>query len=118
MLKNFFATILLAMIILFCSQNNFVEAKDIYVGTSDATGWDCYVMTETLVEESSDRFGVNLKMVTRSKEVKYLSYMFWRDSIGSSWHFKNSQGYSGMVSGDTPIEWNMVRAFRGSPKAY
>lgn len=116
MLKKFFATVFIAVVI-FCG-NNFAQAQDVYIGTSNATGWDCYMMTETMNDINSNRFEVTIKMVTKSRSVKYLSYTFWRDSYNSDWYFSNSQGYSGRVSAETPIEWNIVRAFRGSPKAY
>ena len=118
MLKKFFAGIFLATVIFFGGQNHFAEAQDVYVGTSNATGWDCYIMTETMHDINSNSFEVTLKMVTQSKNVKYLQYTFWRDSYDSDWYFINSQEYSGKVSSETPIEWNILRAFRGSPKAY
>lgn len=119
MAKNFLATIFLATIFFVGGQNNFAEAQDVYVGTSSSTGWNCYLMTETMHEINVNRFEVSLKMVTKSGNVKYSAYTFWRDSGSTTWYFSNSQGYSGRVdSHETPIEWNMWRAFRGSPKAY
>ena len=116
MFKKFFSIAFLAAIIFVGSSQ--VHAQDVYVGTSNATGWDCYMMTETMHDINSNKFEVTLKMVTQSKNVKYLQYTFWRDSYDSDWYFINSQEYRGKVSSETPIEWNIVRAFRGSPKAY
>ena len=116
-MKKFFAAILFAVMIFI--GNSSANAQDVYVGTSNTTGWDCYLMTETMHEINVNRFEVTLKMVTRSRSIKYLDYTFWRDNGGASWWFSNSQGYSGKVdSNETPIEWNIWRAFRGSPKAY
>ena len=117
MLKKIFMTVFFATVIFF-GQNNFTQAQDVYVGTSDATGWDCYIMTETMHDINFNSFEVTLKMVTQSKNTKYLQYTFWRNSYDSDWYFINSQEYSGKVSSETPIEWNILRAFRGSPKAY
>lgn len=116
-MKKFFAAILFAVMIFI--GNSSANAQDVYVGTSNTTGWDCYIMTETMHDINSNSFEVTLKMVTQSKNVKYLQYTFWRDSYDSDWYFINSQEYSGKVdSNETPIEWNIWRAFRGSPKAY
>ena len=84
------------------------QAMDYYVGTSDATGMDCYILTQTIsrIRSYSDgaRFAATLKMVGRS--VQYLDYEL---DIGSSgYYFYNSQGYSGPATRyGTPIEWNM-----------
>jgi len=116
MWRKIFSTLVLSAMIFIGSQT---QAQDVYVGTSNATGWDCYLMTETMRDINANRFEATLKMVTRSKSVKYLDYTFWRDNGGSSWWFSNSSGYSGRVdANETPIEWNIWRAFRGSPKAY
>ncbi len=112
MLKKFFLVLSIGLIILAGVK---VEAADVYVGTSSATGWDCYVMTETIQRFNGDMdyggetyclYNVTLKMITRSGNVRYLDYTF---HIGNfpMW-FENSQGYKRRVTQkDTPIEWNM-----------
>ena len=104
MLKNFFATIFFATMILFCSQNNFVEAKDVYVGTSKSTGWKCYLMTETIRGDQFQRYAT-LKIVTNFGKIHYLDYYFFVQAYKVM--FENSQGYNGVVNSSTPIEKNM-----------
>ena len=105
MLKKFFATMFFAVIIF--AGNNFASAQDVYVGTSNTTGWDCYLMTETIRGDSRNRH-VTLKMVTRSGNVKYLNYYFFIQDHRIL--FENSRGYSGVVNSSTPIEQNMWNA--------
>ena len=92
------------------SQLPTAHASDFYVGTSSATGMDCYLMTNTIsrIRTYSDgaKFAATLKMVGRT--VQYLDYEL---DIGSSgYYFSNSQGYSGEATRyGTPIEWSMCR---------
>ena len=109
MLKKFFAVMLLAAAIIFVG-NNSANAQDVYVGTSNTTGRDCYLMTETINSYMAGRRGLNteatLKMVRRSDgNVQYLYYKFYE--LGTV-HFTNSQGYEGFIDEyKTPIEWRM-----------
>ncbi|MCR5834007.1 MAG: hypothetical protein K6G55_05080 [Selenomonadaceae bacterium] len=103
--------VLLAMVFmlgLMFTQQPTAQAYDQYVGTSDATGFECYLMTETISERSRNRggaiFWVRLKMVGRS--VQYLDYELQISNNGYSFH--NDQGFSGVATKyGTPIEWNM-----------
>lgn len=104
MLKNFFAAIFFATMIFLVSQNNFVEAKDVYVGTSKSTGWKCYLMTETIRGDQFQRYAT-LKMITKVGKIHYLDYYFFIQDHKIL--FENSQGYSGVVNSSTPIEQNM-----------
>ena len=103
-MKKFLTTAILAAALIFTAAPNNAEAYDYYVGTSSATGWKCYVMTETFRETGSYwNFKVTLKMVTNSGKVKYLDYTFWLKN--REVYFSNSQGYSSTVNGNTtPIE--------------
>jgi len=91
--------------------NNFTKAQDVYVGTSNITGWHCYVMTETVRGDYNQHRAVieaTLKMVTNSGNVKYLYYTF-RQVGGWPWSFKTSQGYEGEVDPYvTPIEYKSL----------
>lgn len=51
MLKKIFVTVVFTALILFGSTAEKVSAQDVWVGTSPATGWQCYVMTETNAEK-------------------------------------------------------------------
>lgn len=106
MFRKIFSTLILAAVIFIGSQN-FVEARDVYVGTSNTTGWDCYLMTETMSGDSR-ACHVTLKMVTQSGRVSYLNYFIFIQDHHIL--FENSQGHSGRVTQyGTPIEWNMYR---------
>ena len=111
MLKKFFAVIFLATVIFFGGQNNFASAQDVYVGTSNATGWDCYVMTETISRSGGTTY-VTLKMITGNGNVRYLDYRFWYDSRSDVMRFSNGN-FSGIANRyETPIEWEMVQVIR------
>lgn len=88
------------------------EAADFYVGTSDTTGRDCYLMTETIrkVRSFSDGglYVARLKMVRSASNIQYLDYELEISTSGLS--FINSEGYSGQITQyDTPIEYNMCQ---------
>ena len=72
MFKKILAVAILGMALTFGGK---AEAYDHFVGTSEATGWDCYVMTET-VERANDITYVTLKMVKGNGRVSYLDYRF------------------------------------------
>ena len=87
------------------------QAMDFFVGTSNATGMDCYLMTETITKicttETGKGFSARLKMVGRT--VQYLDYEVFIRYNGTC-RFENTAGYSGEATPDaTPIEWNMCR---------
>ena len=113
MLKKIFAVMLLAMAIIFVSgQQSYTKAADYYVGTSPATGWQCYLISETISGVIGGQPEVNaymtLKMVTKSGGIKYLRYHFYGGDPGYS--FSNDQGFSGRVDRySTPIESEMMR---------
>ena len=113
MLKKILLTMTLAFTVIFVSAQNQAEAQDVWVGTSPATGWDCYIMTETIKTHRGAResYSATLKMITNSGSVRYLDYNFWYTyEDGIPVYFSNSQGYSGRISKyDTPIEWQMYQ---------
>ena len=121
MLKKFLAVAILGVTLIFTAAPNTAAAEDVFVGTSPATGWDCYLMSET-ISNISGGYEVTLKMIKRNGNVSYLDYSLWYDSSRDVIKFSNSQGYSGVANRyETPIEWEMwntiVSRFR-SPKAY
>ena len=102
-MKKIFAFIFLTAILLIC---NPVHAQDVYIGTSDATGRDCYVMNETIHWMNRYDCHVTLKMVSPSDgNVQLLNYTFM---IMQHWvDFENSQVFKDRLSQNYPIEWNM-----------
>lgn len=89
-----------------------VEAADIYVGTSEATGWECYVDTDSIYRVD-DTTHVTLKMVTQRGDLRYLDYDFWYDPQRDVMRFANSEGYSGIANRyETPIEWQILQVIR------
>lgn len=112
MLKKFLAAAALSGMLIFNTAPNTAEAYDHYVGTSNATGWECYVMTET-VGRSNDTTFVTLKMVKQNGKVSYLDYRFWYDSKSDVMRFSNDEGFSGIANKyETPIEWEMLQVIR------
>ena len=123
-MKKIFTVMLLTVAIIFFSGQEKVSAQDVWVGTSNATGWNCYVMTETInkttyVDNGRERYRIyfTLKMVTPSQNVKYLDYTFEEGVSTHYWYFKTSQGFEGMIDQyKTPIEYNafvVVRRYLG-----
>jgi len=110
-----FKKILVALLIFggIFSVGNFANAQDVYVGTSNTTGRDCYLMTETIYSywkgTHAHCIDATLKMVRRSDgNVQYLDYTF---IDAPPIHFRNSQGFEGTADQyKTPIEWNMFWA--------
>ena len=111
-MKKIFSVMLLAVVLMFVG-NNQANAQDVYVGTSNTTGRDCYLMTETIKSYRKSAHGMNydatLKMVRRSDgNVQYLYYTFYEAPKPYFW---NSQGFEGRADQyETPIEWNMFWA--------
>ena len=104
-----FLSIFAFAIILLSGMNAKVEARDVWVGTSPATGWECYVMTETIRHLGDSDINVaTLKMVTKNDSVRQLEYRFWYDFSTDRVRFSNSQGFKGIADEyETPIEWRM-----------
>jgi hypothetical protein len=112
MLKKILATAILAGALTFNAAPNTAEAYDHFVGTSNATGWECYVITET-IKRSNDTTYATLKMVKPNGNVSYLGYRFWYDSQRDVMRFANDEGFSGIANKyETPIEWEMVQVIR------
>ncbi|MBQ3444345.1 MAG: hypothetical protein IJG33_14000 [Selenomonadaceae bacterium] len=93
------------------------EAADVYVGMSPATGYECYVMTNTISYKNEHRMFISsatLKMVDQYGGVQYLDYTFFDlDNDAADVDFTNSQGFSGKATPqDTPIEWAMYTVMR------
>ena len=85
-------------------------AEDVYLGTSDTTGRQCYLVRDSLDCNRRDMtFTCTIKMVKpNTDDVQFLSYEFWFvDNDG--WYFESSQGYSNKVSRHTPIEDRILR---------
>ena len=107
-MKKFFSAMILTVGIICAGVT--AHAADYYVGTSPATGMDCYLMTHTISElrhySDGGKFTARLKMV--GDTIRYLDYEF---DIGTSGiTFTNSAGYFGTVTPHaTPIEWNMAQ---------
>ena len=103
MAKKFFSVMILAAIIFFCGQNNFAQAKDIYVGTYNS-GYEAYLMTETIRTNDSEMY-CKIKAVYGG-DIIFVNYKF---SFGRGIYYENSQGFSGKCDEyKTPIEWKIV----------
>lgn len=107
MLKKFFIGIFFMSMLIFAGIGNKVMAADVWVGTSETTNWQCYVMTETIRHVDNGYMTlVRLKMVDLDKNIHYLDYKFWKEM--NRVVFSNSQGYDGIVHRtETPIEWGI-----------
>ena len=113
-MKKFLMAAIVGLIICACVK---VEAADIYVGMSPATGYECYVMTNTISRKNEHRMVITsatLKMVDQYGDAHYLNYKFFDlDGDAVDVDFTNSQGFSGKATPqDTPIEWAMYSVTR------
>lgn len=111
-MRKFFAGVVLVLTV-FAVQFavvSEVEARDVYVGTSDTTGRDCYLVMDSIDYGSDNRsFSCTLKMVRPSTgDTQFLYYDFW--IAGDGWfHFRNSQGFSGRADSRCPIEQQIAQ---------
>ena len=111
MLKKMFLFLIVGLAVTFANIDK-AEAEDVYVGTSPATGWDCYVMTETIRLNYNGTSYVTLKMYTQDGNERLSQYRFWYDSERDVMRFSN-ENYSGIANRyETPIEWNMLQVIR------
>ena len=114
MLKKFLMTLIIGLII--CAGVK-AEAADVYVGMSPATGYECYVMTNTISRKNENRMVIRyatLKMIDQYGTARYLDYTFFDlDDDCRDVEFTNSQGFGGKATPqDTPIEWAMYTTIR------
>ena len=109
MLKKFLPILFATFILTVASFQNSAKASDIWVGTSNATGWECYIVTESIRHwGESDINLATLKMVAKDNSVRQLEYRFWWDFNINEVRFSNSQGFEGIAdANETPIEWRM-----------
>lgn len=117
-MQKIFAAVFLAAVLLIGGN---VNAQDVYVGSSNVAGRDCYLMTETIREYDTARYHVKakVKLVRRSdSNVQYVDYTF-TDGGGESpglW-FQNSQNFHAMLSSsETPLEWKMYQLIQSHLK--
>lgn len=111
MLKKVLLTIVLGVMIT-CAGVAKVEASEVFVGVSPATGWECYVLTDTIARNVNGVTYVTLKMYT-DRDERFLDYRFWYDSKRDVMRFSNDEGYSGIANRyETPIEWEMLQVTR------
>ena len=114
MFKKFFLATLVSLII--CAGVK-AEAADIYVGMSPTTGYECYVMTNTISYKNEHRMFISyatLKMIDQYGGIHHLDYTFFDlDNDAADVEFTNSQGFGGKATPqDTPIEWAMYTVIR------
>lgn len=113
MKKLFFAAIVGLII---CAGGK-AEAAEIYAGMSPATGYECFVMTDTINRTHEHRMVITsatLKMVDQYGGAQFLEYVFFAlDGGTENVTFTNSQGFKGRATPqDTPIEWAMYTIIR------
>ncbi|MBQ4403102.1 MAG: hypothetical protein II857_01705 [Selenomonadaceae bacterium] len=113
-MRKIFVAVIVGLII--CAGVK-AEAADVYVGKSGTTGYECYVMTDTIDKYNEARMlilSATLKMVDSYGDNHYLDYKFFAlDGGNYNVQFTNSDGFSGLVTPeDTPIEWAMYTFIR------
>ena len=108
MRKVMLTMLLVVAVIIVGAQNNRAEAYDIYVGTYDS-GLKAYLMTEYINYNGYRTFDCTIKAT--GYMTVYVDYSFWNYAGESHFHFKNSQGYSGIVSPGS-VEDNIVKNYQ------
>ena len=97
-MRQFALMVMLAVALIFAtSQNNQVEASEVYVGSySDGTA--VYVLTETI---GLRKVGGGVYYCTVRAGQDYINYDFWSED---DYKYKNSEGYHGYVyDGTSPV---------------
>ena len=121
MLKKFFMAALVGLIICAGVKAEAADIPPVFVGKSDATGFTCYILPDTI---KSHREG-NMAVSTVTLEMRdgagngklptyYVDYTFYYyPGYADEPRFENSQGYSGIADPyNTPIEWAMYEFIR------
>lgn len=107
MFKSFICAAIFSLI--FCAGT--CAAADIYVGTSPATGRNCFIITETIGRTCDGHMFLGkatLKTVNAKGDIRYIEYEFFAQN--GDVRCTNSEGYDGSVTEqDTPIEWAMYK---------
>ena len=91
--------------------------NEIFVGKSDITGRDCYLLTDSIKFYNNEQnLDCTIKMVKTDNDIQYLNYKFIRN--GSYVMFETNQGFSGRVDKkETPIEYQtyatVIRNYSG-----
>ena len=93
------------------------EAKEIFIGTAPVSGYDCYVLTNTIRRDYEDRMVIlsaTMKTVDRFGDENFIDYKFYAIDEGTEdVVFTNSYGDKGPVNSfDAPIEWEMYLTIR------
>ena len=104
MKKKILAVTFFSIIIFFSAQNK-VEAYEDYIGTYH-TGYEAYIMTEkiwfnTYYPADATKVSCTIKAY-KGRSILYITYDYWKD-YNNSWHYSNSQGYSGYVDSSANI---------------
>ena len=98
-MKKIFATMLLAVTLIFIS-NSQVEAREVYVGRY-SDGSSVYLLTETVEKRAWAHAGGFTCTVRAGRD--YLDYTFWGDGT-RGYQYENSEGYKGrLYNGTSPI---------------
>lgn len=105
-MKKFCATFLIALAIIFCSQNNFAEAYNVNMGIYPESGLRGYLMTESI---QIDRNSFHCTVVCYpNNRPYYIDYYFYQG--GNGFYCRNSDGYTFQLSAyNTPVEFNVYR---------
>ena len=104
-MKKFCEVLIVAVVILVVgSHNNHAEARDVYMGTW-RSGYDAYLMTETVRVIKMNNFDCTVKAV-RGNSVMYINYNFYISNY--AWRFSNSDGVDNYVRRATSIEKNVL----------
>lgn len=112
MLRNFFAAVIVGLII--CASS-VACAEEIYVGNDNDR--DCYVLTDTIYRTNEHRMviiSVTLKTVDNFGSEDFIDYKFFAlDGGDEDVQFTNSNGDKGIANEyDTPLEWKIYTLIR------
>jgi hypothetical protein len=119
MIRNVLLTAIVSLII--CAGVTAEANSAVYVGKSDATGFTCYILTDTITYQKEGKLVIStatLEMREGSGNgnlpTHYLDYTFYfYPGYADEPRFENSQGYSGIADPyNTPIEWAMFEVIR------
>lgn len=104
-MKKICSVMILAAILIF--SRNFAQAQDVYVGTYPATNLNAYLMTETVKITNRNPFGPMFTCTVRAGRNYYINYNFTIEDTTARnrrTRWQNSDGYSGYLDNNSPIE--------------
>ena len=105
-MKKFFATLLIAMALIFGIQNNFAEAEEVFMGTHPSSNMQAYLITDT-IEINDDSFTCTVISYYKNQH-SYVKYYFFQN--GGDFYYQTDANLRPLkLSENTVVENNIYK---------